>query len=326
MNFLREIDIGIGAFILVLALFVIFLNGFTDAPNAISSVVGTGTLKMWQGCLLCAVFNFFGVILTSSMGMTVAKSVFSLANFLENREIGVIASLLSVIIFTVIAWLFSMPSSESHALISAIIGSSLAISSRLTSIEEILKILFYMIASFVVSFFVAFLIDLFFKKKSLPYGKLQIVGASLSSLMHGAQDGQKFVAVLMLLFISSDKTNDTSAHFSLVLIVSIAISLGALLGGGRIIKTFSEKTVSLNKKTGFISDISSSLSCFFFSLIGAPVSTSNIKALALMGTARGEGEKINKKTAKALILTTILTLPVCFALGYVIAKAIALTV
>jgi PiT family inorganic phosphate transporter len=295
------------------------LNGFTDAPNAISSVVGTGALKMWQACSLCAVFNFLGAILSYMINSSVADSVFSLASFGENTKIGVLAALISVIVFTVFAWLFSMPSSESHALISSILGASLALSKSFNGSHEIFKVLIFACVSSLVAFITANLFGNIFKKKSLPYGKLQIVGASLSSFIHGAQDGQKFVALLML-FYSQSRMNDTSARIYPVLTVSFAISAGALLGGGRIIKTLGEKTAKLNKRTGFVADLSSSLSCLAFSMLGAPISTSNVKALALMGVAHSEKEKVNKRTARALLLTSLLTFPVCFLLSYIIAK------
>jgi phosphate/sulfate permease len=95
-------------------------------------------------------------------------------------------------------------------------------------------VLIFACVSSLVAFITANLFGNIFKKKSLPYGKLQIVGASLSSFIHGAQDGQKFVALLML-FYSQSRMNDTSARIYPVLTVSFAISAGALLGGGRII-------------------------------------------------------------------------------------------
>lgn len=318
--FSENISTPLGATILVLTLTVVFLNGFTDAPNAISSVVGTGSLKMWQACSLCAVFNFLGAILSYMINSSVADSVFSLASFGESAKIGVLATLISVIVFTVFAWLFSMPSSESHALISSILGASLALTNGFNGSHEIFKVLTFACISSAVAFLTARLLGSFFKRKSLPYGKLQILGASFSSFMHGAQDGQKFVAIMMLLFYSQSKINDTSARIFPVLAVSLVISAGALLGGGKIIKTLGEKTTKLNQRTGFVADLSSSLSCLAFSMLGAPISTSNVKALALMGVAHSEKEKVNKKTARALLLTSLLTFPVCFLLSYIIAK------
>ncbi|MBQ8164147.1 MAG: inorganic phosphate transporter [Clostridia bacterium] len=322
MSFLTNLDTPSDIFTLFLALAVVFLNGFTDAPNSIASCVGTKAMKMKKACILCAIFNFLGVFLTLQMNASVAKSVFEFADFSDKMQQGVIASLATVCIFSAGAWLFSMPSSESHALIGAIAGVSLAIGNEFENSGEFLKILGGVAVSCVVSFFISFAFCKLLGERSLPYNKLQTVSAALSSFAHGAQDGQKFVGIIMLLCVSEN--TDLGTPVSIILTVSIVMALGALLGGGRIIKTLSEKTVKLSGRSAFASDISSFASAMVFSLVGMPVSTSNIKACALMGAGSALKEKINKKTATSLLITTLLTFPVCIALGYIITKLIIL--
>ncbi|MBO5212005.1 MAG: inorganic phosphate transporter [Clostridia bacterium] len=303
---------------LILSVSVVFLNGFTDAPNSIAACVGTKALEMKKACTLCAIFNFFGAFLTMKINASVVRSVFELADFGGKMTVGAVASLSSVCVFSLVAWLFSMPSSESHALVGGIAGASIAISGTFQNYDEFLKILGGVAVSCTISFFISFLICLIFKKKTLPYKELQIGACALSSFSHGAQDSQKFVGIIMLMMFG--KKADFAVPVSIILMVSIVMALGAVLGGGRIVRTLSEKTVKLCEKSAFSSDIASFISAIASSFLGIPVSTSNIKACALMGAGKAMKEKINKRTAASLLLTTLLTFPVCILIGFIVAK------
>lgn len=303
---------------LLLALGVTFLNGFTDAPNSIATAVATKALSMNLACLLSAVCNLLGLLISLYANMSVAESVLAGASLGEKREIGIIVILLTTIIFAVACWIFSMPSSESHALLASLFGASMALSSTI-SLAPTFKILIYMVISCVISFLLSCITYKMLKKANLPWRGLQIASCALSSAMHGAQDGQKLVA--LLLFLYPVNTRQTLVASSLA--VGVALFLGTLLGGGRIVKTMGQGIVDLTQKSAFVSEISSSVCLIFCSSLGMPVSTSNIKACSVAGAGFLDGKSVCYKTLIKMAYVAILTFPICIALSYLITRALA---
>lgn len=303
---------------LLLALGVTFLNGFTDAPNSIATTVATKALSMNLACLLSAVCNLLGLLISLYANMSVAESVLAGASLGEKREIGIIVILLTTIIFAVACWIFSMPSSESHALLASLFGASMALSSTI-SLAPAFKILIYMVISCVISFLLSCITYKMLKKANFPWRGLQITSCALSSAMHGAQDGQKLVA--LLLFLYPVNTRQTLVASSLA--VGVALFLGTLLGGGRIVKTMGQGIVDLTQKSAFVSEISSSVCLIFCSSLGMPVSTSNIKACSVAGAGLLDGKSVCYKTLVKMAYVAILTFPICMVLSYLITRALA---
>ncbi len=315
MELFSGISTPLGALALALALGVVFVNGWTDAPNSIATAVATGALSMNKACVLSAICNLVGLGAMSLVNMRVAKSVFESADFGEKREVALVAVFASTIIFALASWLFSMPSSESHALLASIAGASLALSSSF-NITPFFKIILYMVASCIASLFISFLIHKALQRLTLPYKRLQIASCAISSAMHGAQDGQKLVGILLFLCPSAGDTSPTS----IIIMVSIVLFLGTLLGGGRIVKTMGEGITRLRAKSAFISELSAGLCLCICSLLGYPVSTSNIKACSVAGAGICDGESISYKTLVKMAYVAILTIPICMAMGYALTR------
>lgn len=318
-SFSEIFDTPWGVFALLLSLGVIFVNGFTDAPNAIASSVCSGAVSMKSACLISAVCNFVGVFLISIVNSSVAKCVFSLAGF--DGPLGICAfcaSFASIIIFGVVAWYFGMPSSESHAMIASLAGASLALHASFSTGEKFLQIIVFTILSSVFAFALSYFSSKLFKKDRLPYRQLQVLSCVTTSFMHGAQDGQKFIGVMLFLISFGEGSVGFSVPVSLILTVSTVMAIGTSLGGGRIIKSLGENTVKLDFRRGFVSDACASVSLFFSSLLGFPVSTSNIKACSVIGAGVSDREKVNKKTAFSVLAVSVITFPVCFMLGYLL--------
>ena len=313
MSFLTFFDVC-SAIPILLAIGVIFVNGFTDAPNAIASAVCSDCLEMKKACTLCAIFNFLGVCTISLISTSVAKNIFALADFGECAVSATGACFLTIIIFGLISWYFGMPSSESHALVASISGATLASVGYMPNIRLFFEIIFYMIMSCACVFCLSYILSKLFPK-NLNYKNAEIAACLATSYMHGAQDGQKFIGILVFLF---GVNSSLKAPPVLILLVSIAMGLGTLLGGKRIIKSLGQDLVKLDTKRAFVSDISSSVCMLICSLFGLPVSTGNIKSCSIIGVGYAEKDKINKKTAISIIAVSIITFPVCFALGYIL--------
>ena len=231
-------------FTFILALGVIFMNGFTDAPNAIATTVSTGTLSMNGACILSAICNFLGISITTLLNMSVARRIFDSASFEKNTNLALCAVFFSIILFSTLAWMLAMPSSESHALLGGIAGASMALSKKF-DISPFVKIVIFMIISCGASFIISIIFGKLFKKIILPYEKLQIASCATTSFMHGAQDGQKFIGVLMFLQLSNNSINSDKSILPLVMIVSLTMCVGTLLGGGKIVKSIEKLFLDL---------------------------------------------------------------------------------
>lgn len=301
---------------ILLALGVVFVNGFTDAPNAIATTVATRVLSLRSACLLCGIFNLLGCFFFSLFSGQVIDTVFSIINLesIKHTYLCVISGLFTTIIFGIIAWLLKMPSSESHALICSLLGATLFFG-KWGIIKQALYIIICMIASCLISFLVAFLVG----KKSRNHKRSNLILTTcLLSAMHGAQDGQKFIASLMFLSGFMHTHSPVFEKLPLSILVSIFMLLGSLLGGKRIIETLGEKTSKINNSSAFASDLSSIFTIFVCSLFGLPVSTGNIRIFSIIGAGVSIKQPINKKTAGLASLISVLTLPFCFFIGYII--------
>lgn len=324
MNFWANIATPLDFFVFLFALTVIFINGWTDAPNSIFSIVTSGKLKLWQGAFLSGIFNFLGVFISSFFGGQVTKTVFSLVSLSSKQDMDVVclSCFITIVLFGFLSWAFGLPSSESHALIFSLFGAMLALGVKDNALFfQAFAIVFYLIFSCIFSFFVSFLSIKITKKISLPYGKLLPLSCAALSFMHGAQDGQKFLGILLFILVPTG--NFYSAPFFLVFLVSLIMSVSTLLGGGRIINTLSKTSNSLDYHSSFCSDFGSFLTILFCSFLGMPISTGNVKSLSIISCAVAKKEKINKKMTGKVLLASVITLPICFYMGFLICKIIS---
>lgn len=321
-----------------LTLCVIFVNGWTDAPNAIATCVSTRSMDVRAAIVMSAVFNFLGVLVMTMVNSTVAMTITNMVNFQgqnENALIALCAALFAIVIWAVAAWYFGIPTSESHALIAGLSGAAIALQDGLSGINgaEWLKVIYGLVLSTILGFGAGFLccklIILLFsridRRKTegiFRYG--QIFGGAAMSFMHGAQDGQKFMGVLLLGVVLVNNT-DTTAGIALpvwmMLLCSVVMGLGTSVGGKKIIKSVGMDMVRLEKYQGFSADIASAGVLLLSSLLGIPVSTTHTKTTCIMGVGAVKRlSAINFSVVKEMVMTWILTFPGCGLIGFVMAK------
>ncbi len=322
----------------ILTLAVIAVNGWTDAPNAIATAVATRVFKPKLAVFLAAVMNFLGVFLTSSVNFEVAKTVYSIANFGSSpvfARTALAASMSAVVLWAVFAWCLGIPTSESHALVAGITGASVAIYGGFSGISayEWGKVIFGLVFSVLVGFLCGCVLSrivlrLFssFKKKSADsfFSFFEGTASLLTAFFHGAQDGQKFIGVLLLsVALSNGEMNSTVTEIPLFLTVicSAVMCLGTALGGKKIIKSVGMDMVSLEKYQAFSSDVAASLSLMLCTLFGFPVSTTHVKATAVMGVAAAKRlRSVNWSVAFNMLKAWIITFPACFLLSFAVTK------
>lgn len=322
----------------VLTFGVIFVNGWTDAPNAIATCVATGSMSPRAAVLMAAVFNFFGVLLMTLLNSTVAMTIKNMVNFSGNNDEAIIAlcaALVAIIIWATAAWYFGIPTSESHALIAGISGAAIALQNGMGGINggewaSVLYGLFYSTvlgfgSGFIITKLTMFICRNIDRRKTIGFFKnAQIFGAAFMAFMHGAQDGQKFMGVLILgvfLVNGSDTTGSALLPLWMMILCSVIMAIGTSVGGYKIIKSVGMDMVKLEKYQGFAADMAAAACLLLMSLFGIPVSTTHTKTTAIMGVgATKRLSAVNYSVVKDMVLTWILTFPGCGLIGYLTAK------
>ncbi len=318
--------------VVILVCASIFVNGWTDAPNAIATVISTRVLSPKAAVILGAVFNLLGIFL---MGTAVATTMADLVDIGKTSDalITLAAAQLSIVLWSVSAWKFGIPTSESHALIAGLMGAGIS----LNGIEAfqwgpVQKVLLGLFISTVVGFGFALLATKLIevickrmnrKKTDKFFSVGQVLSASLMAFSHGAQDGQKFMGVLYLalviggVFTATPAGTAVSIPFWIMLLCALIMTAGTSVGGYRIIKTMGMDMVNLEKYQGFAAEIVASGSMIVATLFGIPLSTTNTKGTAMMGAGAAKGiDKVNWGIAKEMFTAWILTFPACLLLGY----------
>ncbi len=323
----------------ILTLGVILVNGWTDAPNAIATCVSTRAIGVRKAIIMAAIFNFLGVFLMTKINHSVATTIGNMVNFGSDSKsalIALCAAMEAIVIWTTAAWYFGIPTSESHALIAGISGAAVAVQGNFSGInpKEWLKVLYGIVISTVLGFVLGFISSkitvLIFKNKNRMksekfFSGAQVAGGAAMAFMHGAQDGQKFMAIFLLggALVNGTSTgsiNETPETW-LMILVSVIMGLGTSIGGYRIIKSVGMDMVKLKPYQGFSADFAATLCLLLSSLTGVPVSTTHTKTTAIMGVgAARRMSNVNWGVVKELVLTWVFTFPGCGLLGYGVAK------
>lgn len=326
------------ALAVLLTLGVILVNGWTDAPNAIATCVVTRCMSARGAIMMAAVFNFLGVYLMSMFNATVAETITKMVDFGNNSHEAIVAlsgALFAIVVWATLAWKFGIPTSESHALIAGLTGGAIALHGGLEGVNgsEWVKVLYGLVISvilgFVLGYIVCKIVVLLFRKVERRkteglFRWAQIFGAACMSFMHGAQDGQKFMGVILLsMFLINGQSSGTAVQMPawLMLLCSAVMALGTSIGGKKIIKSVGMDMVKLEKYQGFSADIAASISLLISSVFGIPVSTTHAKTTAIMGVgAVKRVSAINFSVVKEMMLTWILTFPGCGLIGFLMTK------
>ena len=320
MENIRFVATPVGVFTFILIIGVIFVNGMTDACNSISGIVSSEIWSLKKASFVCGVFNLVGTLLFSRISGRVALGVAELTDFGKYTSEAVCACLLGTILFSLICYLFSLPSSESHALLSCIGGAVAALSSRAFTVYVIITVISHTVISCVVSTAIAFIFTKLLKKYRGTCTKSDVFACILSSTMHGAQDGQKFIAMIMLLYMGNEVSGVYGIPFQISICVALTMMAGTMCGGRRMVDALGSKIVKTDKKIATSSDFSSSITILICSLSGLNASTGIIKACSSVGAGLSAGYKINTSTVKKLLFVSIITFPTCIGFGYVLTE------
>lgn len=322
----------------LLTLGVIFVNGWTDAPNAIATAVTTRSINIRPSIIMSAVFNFLGVLLMTMVNSSVASTISNMVDFGTDTQMALVAlcaALFSIVVYSVGASIFGIPTSESHSLIAGLTGAALAVQGGLDGVngQEWIKVIYGLVLSLALGFALGWGIckaltiicaNMDRRRTNKAFKYAQIFGAAAMSFMHGAQDGQKFIGVLLLGVAFCNGQPDlvnAAIPIWLMMLCSITMGVGTSVGGEKIIKSVGMDMVKLETFQGFSADLAGAVCILLSTLTGIPVSTTHTKTSAIMGVGAVKRlSAINFSVVKDMMLTWVFTFPGCGLISFLMAK------
>jgi PiT family inorganic phosphate transporter len=288
-----ELGFWVIALLVLIALAFDFMNGFHDAANSIATVVSTGVLKPHHAVAFAALFNFVAIgVFHLKVAATVGRGI------VEPEVVDhyvVFGALIGAIVWNVLTWWYGIPSSSSHALIGGIVGAVMAKAGAGNLIAGgILKTVAFIFVSPLLGFLLASLMMVavsWLCRRSSPlrvdnwFRRLQLVSAGLFSLGHGGNDAQKTIGIIWMLLVAAGTVaaSDESPPAWVIWSCYLAIGLGTLFGGWRIVKTMGQRITKLKPVGGFCAETGGALTLFLASGLGIPVSTTHTITGAIVG-------------------------------------------
>lgn len=323
---------------IILVMGVIFVNGWTDAPNAIATAVSTRVLRPHVAIGMAVIMNFLGALVMTMFNAQVAETISNIVSFDgagNTSQIALAASLFAIVSWSVAAWWFGIPTSESHALIAGLTGAAIALGGLdAVNATEWWKVLIGLVVSTVLGLGGGYLITkliifIFRGVNRILSNKIFTIGQAFSAMampfLHGAQDGQKFMGVFMLTLYYNNLVEKTGNGFSIpiwvMVLCSVTMGIGTSVGGMRIIKSVGMDMVKLEKYQGFSADLSAAITLFLSSIFGIPVSTTHTKTTAIMGAGAARRlSSVDWSIVTDMVLAWVLTFPGCGLIAYFMAK------
>ena len=306
--------------LVALALLFDFMNGFHDAANSIATVVSTGVLKPAQAVVFAAFFNVVAIfVFHLSVAATVGKGIVQ-PGIVDTHV--VFGALVGAIAWNLITWYYGIPSSSSHALIGGIVGAVIAKAGAGSLIASgIWKTVAFIFVSPLLGYLLGSLMMVLVAwicRRARPnkvdkwFRRLQLVSAGAYSLGHGGNDAQKTIGIIGLLLIATGYTsvNDAAPPTWTIISCYIAIGLGTMFGGWRIVKTMGQKITKLKPVGGFCAESGGALTLFIATAMGVPVSTTHTITGAIVGVGSTQrASAVRWGVAGNIIWAWVLTIP-----------------
>ena len=278
-----------------------FMNGFHDAANSIATVVSTGVLKPSTAVAFAAFFNLLALgVFHLSVAATVGKGI------VDSGVVDiyvVFGALIGAIAWNFLTWYYGIPSSSSHALIGGIVGAVMAKSGAGSLVaagiwKTVLFIFVSPLLGFALGSLMTVIVSRLFRRATPSridrwFRRLQLVSAGAYSLGHGGNDAQKTIGIIWMLLIATGNLAATAASPPAWVVIScyLAIGLGTMFGGWRIVKTMGQKITKLRPVGGFCAETGGAITLFLATALGIPVSTTHTITGAIVGV--GSVQKVS---------------------------------
>jgi PiT family inorganic phosphate transporter len=313
--------------VLGLVLAAEFVNGWTDAPNAIATVVSTRVLSPGVAIILAVTLNTAGALSGTAVAATIGQG------FVEAQDVTpatLAAAMVGIILWSSFAWRLGLPTSESHALVSGLTGAAVATAGWEHILAEgWVKVGQGLVFSSVLGFGVAMVLMLAIYwgfRRAAPslvrsiFSRAQIVSAAFMAFSHGSNDAQKFMGAFSLALVAGGLLPQFEVPVWVILLCAVTMGLGTAFGGWRIIHTLGGRMTRLEPVHGFAAETGAAAVIELASRLGIPLSTTHTIGTAIMGVGASRRlSGVRWSVAGELVTAWIVTFPACGVLGWAVA-------
>jgi len=322
------------AIVIVVALLFDYINGFHDTANAIATVVATRVLTPGQAVVWAAFWNFVAVFAVgTSVASTFGKGLVDLAKI---DSFVILAGLIGAIAWNLITWWYGLPSSSSHALIGGYAGAAVAKAGFAAILwgPKWTQTLMFIFISPLVGLLLAYILMIavyWLFRKATPqkmdgwFRRLQLFSAAVFSFAHGANDAQKTMGIITGVLVTSGYLHEFIVPWPVKIAAYLAMGLGTMSGGWRIIRTMGTRLTKLKPRSGFCAETAAAISILMATYLGIGVSTTHTVTGAIAGVGSIQRFKaVRWGVAGNIVWAWVLTIPMSGLVGFVSLKLIEL--
>jgi PiT family inorganic phosphate transporter len=324
------------SFGLLLVLFLIlgaeFVNGWTDAPNAIATVVSTRALSPLQAVVMAGALNFAGVLSGTAVATTIAKDIID-PSAVDLVTVG--GAMIGIIIWSSLAAFWGIPTSETHALLAGLAGAGMATAGPGVLVWEgwrkaLVGLFFSSFLGFGGGIATISLVYWLFRGSSPTRVKglfryLQVFSSAFMAFGHGSNDGQKFMGAFTLALFLAGGAPSLAIPLWVMLLCAVVMFFGTISGGWRIIRTLGMRVTKLETHQGFAAETAAATTIQIASALAIPISTTHTISTAIMGVgAARRASAVRWGVSGDIVTAWIVTFPVCGFISWLMVKLVHL--
>ncbi len=317
---------NIGIYLLVaLVLIFTYVNGFHDGCNVVATIIASRSMGPKKALLWASLFEFIGAaFLGTAVAVTIGKGIIDPVVLSSNTNVGlfmVFSAISCALVWNIITWLIAIPSSSSHALIGGIVGAGIGaygfdVINWHIFFYKVLLIMFLtpiigMIVGYVLTKIIFSLLANCSSKINFFIKRIQFLSMCFLGASHGTNDAQKSMGLIAMLLATSGIIQGFYVPKWVIFACALAISLGVLSGGWRLIKTIGFRIFRLEPIHSFNAQLAAGSVIYVSGLLGGPVSTSQIMSSSIMGVgAAHRFKEVRWIIAKDIFMAWFITIPV----------------
>jgi len=325
---------------ILLSLAFAFTNGYNDVGADVATMVSSGAASVKGALLTASLANFFGALIGGSAVVLTLQGILT-ADLGNDLALAMFAAVVAANVWNVATWYYGIPSSSTHALIGGLVGVGLAygglqgvnwgleelLSGNLTGVTKVLAfLLISVLLGFLGGFVLMKLMRLSLRHATVKVNRglrrMQWLTTGMQTLAHGANDAQKQMALIALLLLSMGGST-MAVPLWVRLACALAIALGSLGGGYRIMRTVGRRIFKIRPVHALVAQTNSSLTVLLSTFVGAPVSSTQVVTAGVMGVGTAENHKmVHWRVGKDLVVSWFLSIPATMVLAAILVIAL----